>query len=60
METYQLLEISRRMTVWIEINDHLPWKPGVIVNICPNQSFDVKVEDKVYHRNTHHFNKKVP
>ena len=34
--------------VWIKINDHLPWKPGVIVNIHPNQSFDVKVEDKVY------------
>ena len=46
--------------VWIKINDHLPWKPGVILNIHPNQSFDVKVEDKVYQHNTHHLTRRYP
>ena len=39
---------------------HLPWKPGTIVKVCANQSFDVQVDDKTYHRNTHHLTKRYP
>ena len=46
--------------VWVKINDHLPWRPEVTVNIHPNQSFDVKVEDKVYHCNTHNLRRRYP
>ena len=46
--------------VWIKINDRLPWKPGVTVNIRPNQLFDVKVEDKVYRSNMYHLTRRYP
>ena len=30
------------------------------MNVRPNQSFDVKVEDKVYQHNTHHLMRRYP
>ena len=30
------------------------------MNIHPNQSFDLKVEDKVYRRNMHHLTRRYP
>ena len=40
--------------VWVKINKHFPWRPGIIVKVCPNQSFDVQVDDKMYHHNVHY------
>ena len=33
--------------VWVKISKHFPWKPGIIMKVCPNQSFDVQVDEKV-------------
>ena len=44
--------------VWVKISEHLPWKPGIIVKVCANQSFDVQVDDKTYHCNTHHLTRR--
>ena len=46
--------------VWVKVNEHLPWKSGVIVKVHPNQSFDVQIDDKVYCRNTHNLTRRYP
>ena len=46
--------------VWVKIREHLPWKQGIIVKVCANQSFDVQVDDRTYHRNTHHLTRRYP
>ena len=28
--------------MWVKISEHFPWKPGIIVKVHPNQSFDVQ------------------
>ena len=30
------------------------------MKVCPNQSFDVQVDNKVYHCNTHHLSRRYP
>ena len=39
-------DFSENDPVWIKINKHLPWKPGIVIKVHPNQSFDVQVDDK--------------
>ena len=34
--------------VWVKISEHYPWRPGTVIIICPHDSFDVQVDDKVY------------
>ena len=46
--------------VWVKISEHYPWRPGTIVRICPHDSFDVQVDDKVYRHNTHHLTRRYP
>ena len=46
--------------VWIKISDTLPWKKGIIVLVCDHQSYDVQVDGKVYHHNTHHLTRRYP
>ena len=46
--------------VWVKVNDHLPWKPGIVVNVCPNHSFDVQIDGKMYCHNTHHLTRRYP
>ena len=45
---------------WVKISEYFPWKPGIIVRVYPNQSFDVQVDDKVYRHNTHHLSRRYP
>ena len=51
---------SENDPVWVKINEHFPWKPGIVVKVHPNQSFDVRVDDKVYCHNTHHLTRRYP
>ena len=46
--------------VWVKISDHFPWKAGFIVKVCPNQSFEIQVDNKVYCCNTSSSFQKVP
>ena len=46
--------------VWIKISEIVPWQKGVIVSVCDHESYNVQVDEKVYHRNTHHLTKRYP
>ena len=46
--------------VWIKISDSLPWKKGIIVSVCDHESYDVQVDGKMYHCNTHHLTRRYP
>ena len=46
--------------VWVKISEHFPWSPGTVVKVHPHDSFDVRVDDKVYRCNTHHLTRKYP
>ena len=46
--------------VWVKLNEDLPWKKGVIIKVCDHQSYDVKVDGKVYCHNTHHLTRRYP
>ena len=43
-------DFSENDPVWVKISEHFPWKPGIVV----------KVDDKVYHHNTHHLTRRCP
>ena len=45
---------SENDAVWVKISEHFPSKPGIVVKVCPNQSFNMQVDDNVYCYNTHH------
>ena len=46
--------------VWIKISDSLPWKKGIIVSVHDHKSYDVQVDGKIYHCNTHHLTRRYP
>ena len=46
--------------VWIKISENVPWQKGTIVSVHNHQSYDVQVDGKVYHRNTHHLTRRYP
>ena len=46
--------------VWIKINDSLPWQKGIVASVCNHQAYDVQVDGKVYHHNTHHLTRRYP
>ena len=46
--------------VWIKISENLPWMKGVVVGVHNHQSYDVQVNGKVYHCNTHHLTRRYP
>ena len=46
--------------VWVKISEHFPWRPGTVVKVCPHDSFDVQVNDKIYRHNTHHLTRRYP
>ena len=47
-------------SVWIKLNEDLPWKKGVIAKVHNHQSYTVQVDGRVYQRNTHHLMRRYP
>ena len=46
--------------VWIKLNEDLPWRKGMVIKVHDHQSYDVQVDGKVYHCNTHHLTRRYP
>ena len=47
--------------VWCKVNPNTKWKPGKIVQVLPNQSHIVKLEnDHELRRNEHHISGQHP
>ena len=47
-------------TVWIKLNEDLPWKKGVIAKVHDHQSYMVQVDGRMYQQNTHHLMRRYP
>ena len=47
-------------SVWVKLNEDLPWKKGMVTKVHDHQSYDVQVDGKVYHDNTHHLTRRYP
>ena len=46
--------------VWVKISEHFPWRPGTVMKVLPHDSYEVRVDGKVYRHNTHHLTRRYP